>query len=690
MTRALIRLASGGGLPSNTSVNGGLVELARRHGLIGVLAGEIGHDLVKAIHVRQMTRESVMIDHLRRLLTELDAAGIRTAVVKGPMVAQKYPSPGLRSFSDIDLLVEDHRLESALEVIAADEAVAEIPERRPKASKRDVVIGDRSGVRFNTDLHWDLFSYSQFRGAAVGATRDAWERAVLAHSEVFGPHWVLPEAHNVAFLATHAVLDHRFRLILFRDLVETARHGLDWDDLSGVSHRWGLRSTTYLALWIARGATGAAVPEDFLEAVRPSSAALTYLERAIPRLDLARFDGHTAHPVNLASVLLNDSRADRVSLLMRAPIAFPGWKRRVTEPEEPRHTPRTLIVVSTDRRRGAEVFSERLRDGLGKRGWVVDAVSLRGTGSEPRADVEALTLEDEGSGGRFEWTLVRALRRKIRTYRPELIIANGGATLRYSLAARLGMGIDLAYIGIGEPQYWIRSKPSRWANRMMLRLTDLVLAVSETTRRQLVALEPSVADKSFTVFTGIGRSSIDMRGRDPSGPLRVVMVGSLTSEKDPSLALRAVAAVEAARLRFVGDGPLAASLGRESDDLGMADRVDFVGSVEDVSAHLEWAHVLILTSLTEGLPGAILEASAAGLPVVAVDVGGVREAVLDGETGFVTGREVWELVDRLRRLDEDRGLLRKMGEEGRRYVADNFLIDDVVARYHSVLKSRPK
>jgi glycosyltransferase involved in cell wall biosynthesis len=76
--------------------------------------------------------------------------------------------------------------------------------------------------------------------------------------------------------------------------------------------------------------------------------------------------------------------------------------------------------------------------------------------------------------------------------------------------------------------------------------------------------------------------------------------------------------------------------------------------------------------------------------VVAVDVGGVREAVLDGETGFVAGREVWELVDRLRRLDEDRGLLRKMGEEGRRYVAENFLIDDVVARYHSVLKSRPK
>jgi glycosyltransferase involved in cell wall biosynthesis len=122
----------------------------------------------------------------------------------------------------------------------------------------------------------------------------------------------------------------------------------------------------------------------------------------------------------------------------------------------------------------------------------------------------------------------------------------------------------------------------------------------------------------------------------------------------------------------------------------MSGRVEVVGSVEDVRPHLEWAHVLILTSRTEGLPGAILEASAAGRPVVAVDVGGVREAVIDGQTGFVTERDVDELTNRLRHLDEDRELASKMGAQGRRHICENFMIDDIIERYRAALEPRPK
>ena len=690
MSEALLALAADDDVVLGPRVPAGLVELAQRHGLIPILAQHVEEPLVQAIAVREAARRTVLHQHLRCVLADLHAAEVPTAVLKGPVIATRYRNPANRTFSDLDLLVREHKVEDALEVLRQYPATVNVPEKRPRADKRDVLLRDETGISFNVDLHWDLFSYTQLRGSADGATEGAWEAATEDTDSPLGPHWVLPDSYRLAFLCAHAILDHRFRLILFRDFLELCRGPVPWEGLETVARRWGLRSTTYLALWLGSSALGVPVPMGVLSDLRPRSLPVKYLEWALPRTDLIRFDGHRPHPINLASVLLNDSVARRLSLILRGPGAFPGWRRRVTADFHQPGAPRALILVSTDRRRGAEVFTERLREGLLVRGWVVEAVSLRGTGSEPRADVEPLTMEAEGSGGRFDWALARALRRKVRTYRPGLIIANGGATLRYSLAARLGLGIDLAYIGIGEPQYWIRSRSSRWANRMMLRLTDVVLAVSETTRRQIVALEPSVKGKSFTVFTGIERSSIDMRGRDPSGPLRVVMVGSLTSEKDPSLALRAVAAIEDAHLRFVGDGPLAASLGRHSDELGMADRVEFVGSVNDVSVHLEWAHLLILTSLTEGLPGAILEASAAGLPVVAVDVGGVREAVLDGETGFVTGREVSELVDRLRRLNEDRGLLSKMGQEGRRYISENFLIEDVVERYHSVLKSRPK
>lgn len=690
MSEALLSLASDRGLPANTLVSGGLIELARRHGLVGVLAGETKNPVVTAVQSRQQVRQTVMLRHLNRLLDELDAAGIRAAVVKGPAVAQAYAVRSQRPFSDIDILVEDDRLEDAIEVLASDEAIVEIPEKRPKAAKRDVVIGDRSGIRFNVDLHWDLFSYTQLRGMADGAMADAWAEAAFSPDDELGPRWELPEHHTVCFLSAHAVLDHRFRLILFRDLLEVTRHGLDWAAIEASAIRWGLASTTYLALWMARGAVGASVPSDFLTSLRPRSTALSYLERAIPQLDLARFDGHTPHPVNLASVFLNDSLRHRLSLVVRAPAAFPGWRKRVADEEEEDQIapPRTLIVVSTDRRRGAEVFTERLRDGLMNRGWVVEAVSLRGSGKHPRADVEVLTSDETASGRRFELAVVRALRKKIRSYRPDLVIANGGATLRYSIVAKLGMGADLAYIGIGEPQYWIRSRVSRWANRLMLRRADKVIAVSETTRRQLVALEPAIEKKSHTLFTGLDASLTEMDRPDSSGSLRVVMVGSLTTEKDPFLALRAVAAVDEAHIRFVGDGPLAEGLATEARRIGMGSRVEFVGSVDDVRPHLAWAHVLILTSRTEGLPGAVLEGSAAGLAVVAIDVGGVREAVNDGESGFVTSRDQAEIVERLRTLDEDRELIAKMGEAGRRHIARNFLIDDIVERYRSALRDR--
>ncbi len=94
-------------------------------------------------------------------------------MLKGPAVAARYRDARHRPYSDIDLLVPPFQVDSALEVLAADESVVQIPSKRPKADKRDVLFEDESGVHFNIDLHWDLFSYSQLRDSAMGATQEA-------------------------------------------------------------------------------------------------------------------------------------------------------------------------------------------------------------------------------------------------------------------------------------------------------------------------------------------------------------------------------------------------------------------------------------------------------------------------------------------------------------------------------------
>lgn len=251
------------------------------------------------------------------------------AVLKGPAVARAYRDPAQRTFTDLDLLVPAAQLEEALRVLSSHPHAGPLPPRGPRADKRTLPFFDPSGVTFDVDLHWDLFSYRQLLGAAEGASEWAWRRALGPRKGHLGPLWELPEEVELAFLCTHALFDHRFRLVLFRDLLELSARGVDWEALGRFVDRWGLRSACYLALLIAREALGAAVPEGVPADLRPRGAALAAAKRLLPRTDLVRFDGHRPALLNLAVVLLHDRWWGRARLLARTPLAVPGWLRRV-------------------------------------------------------------------------------------------------------------------------------------------------------------------------------------------------------------------------------------------------------------------------------------------------------------------------------------------------------------------------
>ena len=666
----------------------GTIELAQRHGLVALLAEKSDDLVVRAILARETARQAVLRMHLRRILTRLHDSGVMTAVLKGPAMASFYRNPAHRPFADLDILVPERQAELALSVLAADQATVRVPAKRPKADKREVLFSDESGIRFNVDLHWNLYSYTQFGGPTEGATERAWAEAVESIASPLGPTWDIPDSYRTALLAAHAVLDHRFRMILFRDFLELTRVGVDWEELGKVTTKWNLRSTTYVALWMSKVVLGAPIPDGFLASLHPRSMPIRYLERALPRVDIVRFDGHKPHPVNLAAVLLNDSPRASLSLLLRAPFAVPGWRRRVASSQPlGSSSPRTLILASTDKRRGAEVFSERLQEGLLRRGWVVEAVSLRESGDTPTVDLEPLVRSSERQARRLDLGVARALRRKIRFFAPDVVLANGGATLRYAAMARMSRRFHLVYVAIGEPTFWLRSRLSRWLNRQMLRRVDLVLAVSEVTRLQLEALEPSLRGRTVTAYQGVPQTMFVESASSPEDTtLNVVMVGSLTAEKDPMRALRVVAAVPNARLRLVGDGPLLDELEAQAEELGITGRVAFAGSVLDIRPHLDWAHVLILTSLSEGLPGAILEAGAAGVPTVTVDVGGVSEAIEHGVTGLVTASSDQALIMALQALDSDRESLAAMASAVRTHIQSKFEMGAVVDRYAELLE----
>ncbi len=349
-----------------------------------------------------------------------------------------------------------------------------------------------------------------------------------------------------------------------------------------------------------------------------------------------------------------------------------------------------LILVSSTQRRGAEVFGEHLARALREAGRPVTLLALHGSDSKAEIAANALfTASEIDSISGLKMGVVRRLRAAIREVKPALVFAGGGATLKYSVAALAGMGKSrpaLVYSSIGEPEFWATSS---WRRRIMsglLARTSLVTAVSQATADQLVRSFSVSPAKVRVAHPGVPEDFLDIEseGRGP-GPSHVLYLGSMSDEKNPMAAVAAVGMMEEpATLRMVGAGPLLNSIEAESERSRF--KLEAPGPVDDVRDHLRWADVLVLTSRTEGLPGVLLEASAAGVPVVAFGVGGVSEAIADGVTGYVIepGDEK-AMALALDRLANDEALRASFAQSGRAHVRSHFLLSQALDRYVAAL-----
>jgi glycosyltransferase involved in cell wall biosynthesis len=182
----------------------------------------------------------------------------------------------------------------------------------------------------------------------------------------------------------------------------------------------------------------------------------------------------------------------------------------------------------------------------------------------------------------------------------------------------------------------------------------------------------------FRVAAEISRDEALTRFSLPANRRFVTIVANLRNPvKDHPMFLRAAARVRAAvpdaDFLIAGEGELMGGLRQVASDLGIADAVHFIGRCDDVATLLRASHMGVLSSKAEGFANAILEYMAAGLPVVATDVGGVREAIVDGENGFVVrsgGEE--EMAKRIVRVLSDDEKARAMGRLGQAIVFEKF------------------
>lgn len=236
------------------------------------------------------------------------------------------------------------------------------------------------------------------------------------------------------------------------------------------------------------------------------------------------------------------------------------------------------------------------------------------------------------------------------------------------------------------------------------RIGDAAFCVAISERNACILREAAAAQSSsiHVVHCGVQLSRYADRPRAPraDAPLRIACVAALKPYKGHRVLLEAAARLvgegDAVEVELAGDGPLRAELVARCARLGLAGHVRFHGRLTEpeVAALLDRVDVFVLASRverdgdTEGIPVALMEAMAAGVPVVASDVSGVAELVRDGETGLLTPPEdTGALAAALHRVRADRGSAVERARAGRALVAERFSVEREASRLLSLIRA---
>jgi glycosyltransferase involved in cell wall biosynthesis len=224
----------------------------------------------------------------------------------------------------------------------------------------------------------------------------------------------------------------------------------------------------------------------------------------------------------------------------------------------------------------------------------------------------------------------------------------------------------------------------------ILRRADVVLVTGTQTARYLTSR--GVAADRIRLLS----AKVDVRRFRPVPDVRrdydLIFAGRLVPLKRVDLFLRIVADLKArrpsVRAAILGDGPLRGELEQLADRLGVGGEVEWLGFQEDTERYYRRARVFVLTSTTEGLSLAMLEAMACGLPAVAPAVGDLADVVQNGVTGYLVPSQDQEaFVTALSDLLDDEERLHQLGDNARSAVLGGYSLEDGARCWHTVVPS---
>ena len=275
------------------------------------------------------------------------------------------------------------------------------------------------------------------------------------------------------------------------------------------------------------------------------------------------------------------------------------------------------------------------------------------------------------------------LRHLLRAYQADLLHVWGRSALR--LVALAG-GLRRSRVLVTMPSQ-PRQSTTRlgWPDRWLLRRTALIIVPSQNEAGEWRRL--GLANRQIVVVPPGVEAATDASGESGErlSPRTILCIGPLLRHKGFRDAIWVIDMLRYlypdAQLAFVGEGPDRIAIERFAHDARVADRVHFLGDRSDLPSLIAQAELVWAPSLLQGSTNAVLEAMAAGKPVVGTTVPGMADIINDGQTGFlVAPADQAALARQTRVLFDDAGLRQRMGEAGRQRAVRHFAAGDMIDR----------
>lgn len=304
-----------------------------------------------------------------------------------------------------------------------------------------------------------------------------------------------------------------------------------------------------------------------------------------------------------------------------------------------------LQLVQKPQLRGAEMFASQLSTHINNKGHRAIIVFVF-PGSAPlpfTGEIRHLN----GSARKRMWDVKawRQLAQIIKEEKPDIVQANAGDTLKYAVFSKLlfKWKQPIVFRNASTISLYIKTIPARILNGFFFKYASKIVSVSKTSATDFAKLFPQFKERVTTVPIGIEEEGL--KNGSETSPLKntsrpvLVHVGGFTYEKNHARLIEIFERIQekqpGASLHFVGSGPLQQQIEELVKQKGLGQQVQFYGFRNDAMQFMKHADVLLLPSIIEGLPGVILEAFYCKTPVVAYDVGGIGEVVINKKTGYL-------------------------------------------------------